>query len=58
MILLASSSVGLHANGFDPLPVGFSLSSVTSTVSVGRQGVFLGANFQRRTHTKKHKGDL
>lgn len=56
MILLASSSA--VAGGFDPLPDGFPLSAVTSTVSVVRQGVFLGANFQRRAHTKKHKGDL
>ena len=56
MIFLASSPA--VAGGFDPLPAGFSLSSVTSTVSVVRQGVFLEANFQRRAHIKKHKGDL
>lgn len=55
MSLLSSSAV---AGGFDPLTDGFPLSAVTSTVSVVRQGVFLRANFQLRTHTKKHKGDL
>lgn len=43
MIFLASSPA--VAGGFDPLPDGFSLSSVTSTVSVVRQGVFFGGEF-------------
>lgn len=41
----SAASSSAVAGGFDPLPVGFSLSYVNSTFSVGRQGVFLGANF-------------